>query len=69
MSTETKIPASDAIDSSTLLACPFCGSEAEYRLDEQWQDRHVIECTYCGCDRRSEYGRDAVTQKWNERAG
>lgn len=50
-----------------LEACPFCGSEAEYWLDAKWDDKHVIECQYCGCSRRYEYSKEGVVKKWNHR--
>lgn len=50
---------------SEIKPCPFCGGRAEYWEDNQYQDRHVIECQNCGTTRRSEYGYDSVLQDWN----
>lgn len=53
---------------SELKPCPFCGGEAHYWLDTQYQDRHVIECDDCGCNRRYEYSKEGVEKEWNTRA-
>lgn len=52
---------------SKIKPCPFCGHEADYWEDNQYQDRHVIECGYCGANKRSEYGYESVLQDWNRR--
>lgn len=52
---------------SEIKPCPFCGNEAEYWEDSQYQDRHVIECQYCGANKRSEYGYKGVLRDWNTR--
>ena len=49
--------------------CPFCGHEAFYWEDSQYQDRHVIECQNCGANKRSEYGYSGVLAEWNTRYG
>ena len=51
-----------------LKPCPFCGGAASYQIDDHWDDKHVITCEYCGCERRSEYGYEAVKDEWNTRA-
>lgn len=50
-----------------IKPCPFCGREADYWEDNQYQDRHVIECGSCGANKRSEYGYDHVLEDWNRR--
>lgn len=50
-----------------IKPCPFCGNKAEYWEDNQYSDRHVIECGYCGANKRSEYGYDRVLEDWNRR--
>lgn len=50
-----------------IKPCPFCGNKASYWEDNQYQDRHVIECQYCGAHKRSEYGYDSVLRDWNRR--
>lgn len=50
-----------------IKCCPFCGNTAEYWEDNQYQDRHVIECMNCGAHKRSEYGYDDVLSDWNTR--
>lgn len=52
---------------SEIKPCPFCGNKAEYWEDSQYQDRHVIECQYCGANKRSEYGYKGVLRDWNTR--
>ncbi|ATS93457.1 hypothetical protein P1A145kb_p057 [Pectobacterium phage DU_PP_I] len=34
-----------------IKPCPFCGNKADYWQDDPYQDRHVIECSYCGAER------------------
>lgn len=50
-----------------IKPCPFCGNKADYWEDNQYQDRHVIECMSCGANKRSEYGYDGVLEDWNRR--
>jgi Lar family restriction alleviation protein len=50
-----------------LKPCPFCGGKAEYWIDNDYQDRHVITCGYCGCEKRYEYSMDGVIEEWNTR--
>lgn len=50
-----------------IKPCPFCGNKADYWEDNQYQDRHVIECMNCGANKRSEYGYDGVLEDWNRR--
>lgn len=50
-----------------IKPCPFCGKEADYWEDNQYTDRHVIECGNCGATKRSEYGFDSVLRDWNRR--
>lgn len=52
---------------SEIKPCPFCNNRADYWEDSQYQDRHVIECSYCGTTKRSEYGYDDVLKDWNRR--
>ncbi|UTC25256.1 hypothetical protein P7_066 [Pectobacterium phage vB_PcaM_P7_Pc] len=52
---------------SEIKCCPFCGNPADYWQDDQYLDRHVIECSYCGAERRSEYGYEDVLSDWNRR--
>lgn len=50
-----------------IKPCPFCGNKAEYWLDSQYSNRHVIECINCGAEKRSEYGYNDVLRDWNRR--
>lgn len=50
-----------------IKPCPFCGNKADYWEDNQYQDRHVIECLNCGAHKRSEYGYEDVLSDWNTR--
>lgn len=50
-----------------IKPCPFCGRQADYWEDNQYSDRHVIECLSCGAHKRSEYGYDSVLKDWNRR--
>ena len=55
---------------SELKACPFCGPNScppEYHLDNNYQDRHVIECGDCGIQKRYEYSKEGVIEQWNTR--
>jgi Lar family restriction alleviation protein len=53
--------------SEELKPCPFCGSNASYWLDSNYQDRHVIECDDCGVERRYEHGETEARNIWNTR--
>lgn len=50
-----------------IKPCPFCGNKADYWEDNQYSDRHVIECMNCGATKRSAYGYDSVLGDWNRR--
>lgn len=50
-----------------IKPCPFCGRQADYWEDNQYTDRHVIECLNCGAHKRSAYGYGAVLEGWNRR--
>lgn len=50
-----------------IKPCPFCGRQADYWEDNQYSDRHVIECLNCGAHKRSAYGYESVLEDWNRR--
>lgn len=50
-----------------IKSCPFCGNKADYWEDNQYSDRHVIECMNCAAQKRSAYGYDDVLSEWNTR--
>lgn len=50
-----------------LKICPFCGEKPTQFIDSDYQDCFVIECGYCGIEKRSEHSEDDVAEAWNER--
>lgn len=52
-----------------LKDCPFCGSEPTPELNKRYSDCYQINCDNCGgANMTSEYGWEAVAEKWNDRA-
>lgn len=50
-----------------LKVCPFCGKAPSAFIDNNRQDRFVVECGYCGAEKRSEYSAEDAAERWNER--
>lgn len=52
-----------------LKPCPFCGLEPTTWIDNQYQDRFVIECSDCQIQKRDEYSFEEAAKYWNKRVG
>ena len=69
MENETQKTPSNAIESSTLLACPFCGSDAKQAIEHGWNLIYCSnnDCLVEPCTHDFETPDEAVTA-WNKRA-
>jgi hypothetical protein len=61
------------VDSSGLLACPFCGNEALILLDDGnknwWVDCTLYDQIGCGTEGPTAWTEKQAIEKWNKRAG